>query len=198
MVVALIARIRRRIQRLLGISAVDPRVSVGVGTYGVGEKTVLLFRDDDRVVVGKYCSVAYGVTIVASGEHNYRGVANFPFAAVFSGDVDRDTFSKGPVRIGNDVWIGANATILSGVTIGDGAVVAAGAVVAESVPPYAIVGGVPACVIKYRFPAETVEHLLRVCWWDWSPEQIDKNMGLFYLPVDEFLSNTAVAEKIND
>ena len=195
MVSALIARIRRLIRRLLGISAVDPRVSVGVGTYGVGEQTVLLFRDDDRVVIGKYCSVAYGVTIVASGEHNYRGVANFPFAAVFQGDVNRDTFSKGPVRIGNDVWIGANVTILSGVTIGDGAVVAAGSVVTEPVPPFAIVGGVPASVIKYRFPVETIERLLRVGWWNWRPEQIEQNMNLFYLPVDEFLSNAIVVEE---
>lgn len=188
------ARLRRKIRRLLRGAAVDPRVSIGVGTYGVGEQTVLLFRNDDRVVIGKYCSVAYGVTIVASGEHNYRGVSNFPFAAVLKGDVDRDTFSKGPVRIGNDVWIGANATILSGVTIGDGAVVAAGSVVTEPVPPFAIVGGVPAVVIKYRFPAETIERLLRVGWWDWNPEQIKRNMDLFYLPVDEFLSKAVVVE----
>jgi len=194
MVSALFARLRRWLRRLLGGATVDPRVSVGVGTYGVGEQTVLLFRNDDRVVIGKYCSMAYGVTIVASGEHNYRGVANFPFAAVLKGDVDRDTFSKGSVRIGNDVWIGANATILSGVTIGDGAVVAAGSVVTEPVPPFAIVGGVPASIIKYRFQAETIERLLRVCWWNWSPEQIEQNMNLFYLPVDEFLSNAIVVE----
>lgn len=192
---ALFTRLRRWIRRLLGSSAVDPRISIGLGTYGVGEQTVLLFRDDDRVLIGKYCSVAYGVTIVASGEHNYRGVANFPFAAVLKGDVDRDTFSKGPVRVGNDVWIGANATILSGVAIGDGAVVAAGAVVTESVPPYAIVGGVPAKIIKYRFPVETIERLLRLSWWNWRPERIEQNMSLFYLPVDEFLSRAEAVEK---
>lgn len=126
------------------------------------------------------CSVAYGVTIVASGEHSYRGVSNFPFAAVLKGDVDRDTLSKGPVWIGNDVWIGANATILSGVTIGDGAVVAAGRLT-ESVPPFAVVGGVPA-VHQDRFPAETIERLLRVGWWDWNPEDIKRNMDMFYLP----------------
>lgn len=192
---AVAVRIRRLFKRLVGVSTLDPRISIGYGTYGVGEKTALLFRDDDRVVIGKYCSVAYGVTIVASGEHNYRGVANFPFAAVLKGDVDRDTFSKGSVRVGNDVWIGANATILSGVTIGDGAVVAAGSVVAESVPPYAIVGGVPAKIIKYRFPVETIERLLQLGWWNWSPDTIEKNMSLFYLPVDEFLSGAEAVEK---
>jgi acetyltransferase-like isoleucine patch superfamily enzyme len=191
----LFAKLRRWIRRLLGTSAVDPRVAIGLGTYGVGEQTVLLFRDDDRVVIGKYCSVAYGVTIVASGEHNYRGVANFPFAAVLKGNVDQDTFSKGPVRVGNDVWIGANATILSGVTIGDGAVVAAGSVVTESVPPYAIVGGVPAKIIKYRFPVETIERLIQLGWWNWRPEIIEQNMSLFYLPVDQFLSGAEAVEK---
>lgn len=189
---SIFSRLWRWGRRLRGVSIIDPRVSVGVGTYGLGERTVLLFRHDDRVVIGKYCSVAYGVTIVASGEHNYRGVANYPFAAVFKGDIDRDTFSKGPVQIGNDVWIGANATILSGVTVGDGAVVAAGSVVTEHVPPYAVVGGIPARVIKFRFAAETIECLLRVAWWDWSPETIQRNMDLFYMPVDAFLSKAIV------
>jgi chloramphenicol O-acetyltransferase type B len=193
--ISVFSRLRRLIKRLLGIIAIDPRVSVGLGTYGVGEQTVLLFRDDDRVVIGKYCSVAYGVIIIASGEHNYRGIANFPMAAKLKGDVDRDTISKGPVRIGNDVWIGANATILSGVTIGDGAVIAAASVVTKSVPPFAIVGGVPARIIRYRFAPETIERLLRVRWWDWSPEKIERNMDLFYLPVEEFLRNPAVVER---
>lgn len=195
---AIVARLLRRLKRLVLGATLDPRVSVGHGTYGVGERTVLLFRDDDRVQIGKYCSVAYGVTIVASGEHNYSGVANFPFAAVLNQDIDRDTFSKGPVRIGNDVWLGANATILSGVTIGDGAVVAAGAVVTESVPPYAIVGGVPAGVIKYRFEARAIESLLHVAWWNWSPDRIRENMDLFYLPVDAFLSKAIEMNKVND
>lgn len=191
----LFPRIRRWVRRFLGIQSIDPRVTIGTGTYGVGEKTVLLFRDDDRVVIGKYCSIAFGVTVVASGEHNYKGIANFPLAAVLQGDVDRDTFSKGTVRIGNDVWIGANATILSGVEIGDGAVIAAGAVVTESVPPYAIAGGVPARVIKYRFPAETIEHLLRIRWWDWPADRISQDMEWFYLPVDEFLHRADVVGK---
>ena len=195
---AVVVRLQRRIKRLLGLPMLDSRISVGHGTYGIGEKTVLLFREDDRVKIGKYCSVAFGVTIIASGEHNYSGVANYPFAAMLYEDADRDTFSKGQVRIGNDVWLGANATILSGVTIGDGAVVAAGAVVTESVPPYAIVGGVPARVIKYRFAAEAIESMLRIAWWNWSPECIRENMELFYLPLDVFLSKASEKIKTND
>lgn len=86
------------------------------------------------------------------------------------------------VIVGNDVWIGAGAVILPGVEVGDGAVIAAGAVVAEYVPPYAIVGGVPAKVIKYRFPGEMIEQLLKIRWWDWTQEEIDSNIELFYEP----------------
>ena len=187
--------LRRRIRLLLGQSPLDSRVDVGHGTYGVGEKTVLLFRDEDRVKIGMYCSFGYGVTIVASGEHNYRRVSNYPFAAVLEKNVNRDTLSKGSICIGNDVWLGANCTILSGVTIGNGAVVAAGAVVTESVPPYAIVGGVPARVIKFRFTPEIIAGLIRVAWWDWHPQRIRENMAWFYLPVEEFLQKSTQNKK---
>lgn len=170
----------------------DPRVTVGDGTYGVGTKTILLFKDDDRVTIGKYCSIAYGATIIASGEHNYRRVANYPFAARLNGNIDLDTLSKGSVHIGNDVWLGANSTVLSGVTVGDGAVVAAGAVVTRSVPAYAIVGGVPARIIKYRFSPEIIEALLQISWWNWSSKRIEANQDLFYLPIDEFINHTFI------
>ncbi|MEW5726856.1 MAG: DapH/DapD/GlmU-related protein, partial [Pseudomonadota bacterium] len=92
-----------------------------------------------------------------------------------------------PVRIGNDVWIGAAAMILDGVTIGDGAVVAAGAVVTREVPPYAIVGGNPAKVIRYRFPPEIVEELQRIAWWDWPDRRIKDFEPFFYGPIQSFL-----------
>lgn len=193
-----ILRIRYWAKRILGITQLDSRIMVGTATYGVGEKTVLLFRSDDRVTIGSYCSLAYGVTIVASGEHNYRGVANFPFAAVHRGEVDRDTLKKGEVIIGNDVWIGAKATILSGVNVGDGAVIAAGAVVCRDVPPYAIVGGVPARLIKYRFSEDIRNVLLEVGWWNWTPEVIARNIDLFYLPIEEFIVRVTKQEIGND
>jgi acetyltransferase-like isoleucine patch superfamily enzyme len=184
----LLRLIRRKYNFLAGIVEIDNRLSIGLNTYGVGEHTVLLFRDDDRVEIGKYCSIAYGVTIVASGEHNYRAVANYPFYARFIGDGNRDTYSNGPVRIGNDVWIGAKAIILSGVAVGDGAVIAAGAVVVADVLPYSIVGGVPARVIKYRFRPEVIQRLLEIRWWDWEPEFVRKNIELFYSDVDAFIT----------
>ena len=89
------------------------------------------------------------------------------------------------VEIGNDVWIGANVIILPGVKIGDGAVLAAGAVVTKDVEPYAIVGGVPAKVSRYRFDQEMIEAFLRIKWWEWSVEKIEENIELFYQP-EEF------------
>lgn len=98
-----------------------------------------------------------------------------------------DEINKHRVVIGNDVWIGARATLLAGVSVGDGAVIAAGAVVTKDVPPYAIVGGVPAKVIRYRFPEETVKSIWESQWWNWPEEYIEQNADRF-LKVDVFLA----------
>lgn len=178
----------RKIRALVRPSKIDGRVVVGSYTYGVTPSTVLLFRESDRVFIGKYCSFAYDVKIIASGEHNYNAVANFPFYAHFlNHGGERDTFTKGVVRVGNDVWVGARAIILSGVEIGDGAVIAAGAVVTKSVPPYAIVGGVPARLIKYRFSEKVIQELLKLEWWNWSDAVIKNNIEDFYIDVNEFI-----------
>lgn len=92
-----------------------------------------------------------------------------------------------PVTIGNDVWIGANVCIMPGVSIGDGAVVAAGAVVCHDVEPYSIVGGVPACHIRYRFSKEQIVKFMKIKWWDWPHEVIENNIELLYQP-EKFLS----------
>lgn len=190
-------RIRRKILLMVGKSTLDPRIQVGAFTYGLSESRVLLFRKKDKVIFGKYCSIAYGATFVASGEHNYRAVANYPFHAKHFGDDEKDTLTKGHIVIGNDVWIGANATILSGVNIGDGAVIAAGAVVVSNVPPYAIAGGVPARIIKYRFSPEIIEALLRIRWWDWDPLIWQTHMDVFYTDVESFVRSPWVLAQQN-
>ena len=168
--------------------SIDKRVSIGKFTYGLTNHSFLLFKSTDKVFVGKYCSFAQGILIIASGEHNYRAVSNFPFYAHYlCHGADKDTFSKGEVYIGNDVWVGARAVILSGVTIGDGAVIAAGSVVTKDVPPYAIVGGVPARLIKYRFSTEIIINLMKIKWWEWNDKVVYKNIDNFYLDINDFL-----------
>ena len=85
-------------------------------------------------------------------------------------------------EIGNDVWIGTNVFLLAGVKIGDGAIIGAGAIVTHDVEPYAVVGGVPAKVIRYRYPKWMIESFMRIQWWDWSLEKIEENIELFYQP----------------
>ena len=91
-------------------------------------------------------------------------------------DITKAWDNKGDIVVGNDVWIGYEAVILAGVTIGDGAIIGARAVVTKDVPPYTIVGGVPAKQIRKRFNEETIDTLLKLKWWDWSKERIAKNI----------------------
>lgn len=141
----------------------------GVGTYG---KPKILFESDANLEIGKFCSIADNVTILLGGEHKLDTISSFPFS------LEKNRFSKGDVIIGNDVWIGYGATILSGVSIGDGAVIAANSIVTKDVEPYAIVGGVPAKTIKYRFDEKTIDKLLKLKWWNLDIPTIYENRHL--------------------
>jgi virginiamycin A acetyltransferase len=136
-----------------------------------------LFPDGpDRLVIGKFCQIAHGVTfITAAANHRYDGFSTYPFA-VFDGGFgwDRPSLpSPGPdTMIGNDVWIGREATILPGAEIGDGVIVGAKAVVAGRVEPYSVVVGNPARVVRKRFPEPVIRTLLALAWWTWPIEKI--------------------------
>lgn len=155
------------------------RVSVGNGTYGT--INVIQFDNNSKgnLKIGNYCSIAPDVSFVIDGEHNYKLISTYPFKQRYLGGKDVSE-SKGDIVIGDDVWIGYRATILSGVKIGQGAIIAAGAVVTKDVPPYAIVGGVPAKVIKYRFEPEMIEELLKIDYGKLSKEDIEKHIDDLY------------------
>lgn len=132
----------------------------------------------DKLIIGKFCSIAHGARfIMNSANHTLKSLSTYPFP-IFGHEWDEtmpvaETWdNKGDIQIGNDVWIGYEAVILAGVTIGDGAIIGTRAVVTKDVPPYAIVGGVPAKLIKKRFDDPTIEALLKLQWWDWPVEKI--------------------------
>jgi acetyltransferase-like isoleucine patch superfamily enzyme len=160
------------------VAAIEAGIaSVGRHTYGKAEVT----RHDYTTTlhIGSFCSMADGVTFVLGGEHHPEWVTTSPLRILLhlpGAGQDGQPRSKGPIVVGNDVWIGRGALILSGVSIGDGAVVGAGAVVVRDVPAYAIVVGNPARIVRHRFDAETRERLLRTGWWNWPDEVIAANV----------------------
>ena len=137
----------------------------------------------DRLTIGKFCSIACGAKFLFnSANHTLGSLSTYPFPLFYEEwglsrrDVADAWDNKGDIVIGNDVWIGYEAVILAGVTIGDGAVVGARAVVTRDVPPYTIVGGVPARPIRKRFSEASISALLEMRWWDWPRERIARNL----------------------
>lgn len=132
------------------------------------------------ISIGSFCSVARG-TFFYEPTHDYSRCTSYYIHHHFFGEKTReaDVVSKGPIIVGNDVWIGAQTIILSGVKIGHGAVIASNSVVSEDIPPYAIVGGTPAKIIKYRFDEPIIKRMLEIEWWNWSFDRIKKNKQLF-------------------
>lgn len=134
------------------------KVSVGRYTYGP-IKALSFGNKNEKLIIGSFCSIAKETTFLLGGSHSYQTISTYPLAVKWFGE---ETPSNGPIIVDDDVWIGYRATILSGVHIGQGAIIAAGAVVTKDVPPYSIVGGVPARIIKYRFNSETIKLLMHL------------------------------------
>ncbi len=138
----------------------------------------------DKLKIGKFCSIACGAKFLfTSANHAMRPLSTYTFPIFFEewgldvSEIRSAWDNKGDIVVGNDVWIGYEAVILSGVTIGDGAIVGARAVVTRDVPPYTIVGGVPAKPIRKRFDDETIEKLLCLRWWDWDERAISRGLS---------------------
>lgn len=139
--------------------------------------------------IGKYCSIAEGATFFTNAEHHIDWASTYPFvhcANVWTelADLPGHPLTYGDITVGNDVWIGAGAMIRSGVSIGHGAVVAMGAVVTQDVPAYAVVGGVPAKLLRYRFAPEIITRLEKLAWWHWPLDQVRRHARLLNCPMD--------------
>lgn len=170
----------------------DPNIIVGdytmyndfVSSPLLFEKNNVLYHypvNNDRLIIGKFCSIACGAKFIfTSANHTLRSLSTYPFPIFFEEwglDINQIASAwdnKGDIVIGNDVWIGYEAVILSGVHIGDGAIIGTRAVVTKDIPPYTIVGGVPAREIRKRFDEETINQLRQIQWWNWPYDKIKK------------------------
>ena len=168
----------------------NPNILVGDYTYYDDFKDVHNFEKNvkyhfdfvgDKLIIGKFCQIASGVTFIMNGaNHLQDSVSTFPFA-IFGEDwkdaMEGKSYpTKGDTEIGNDVWIGFDATIMPGVKIGDGAIIGSKSVVTKDVEPYSIVGGNPAKLIRKRFSDEKIAELLEMKWWDWPVDKITANL----------------------
>jgi len=168
----------------------NPNIIVGDYTYYDDFENVENFEKNvkyhfnfvgDKLIIGKFCMIASDVKFIMNGaNHLTNALTTYPFAIFGHGWENamegKHYPHKGDIHIGNDVWIGYNATIMAGVTIGDGAIIATNATVIKDVEPYSIVGGNPASLIKKRFSDEVIEKLLKLKWWDWNIEKITRNV----------------------
>ncbi len=175
----------------LGNLDLPPNVAVGAYSYYDDPAGPQAFLDNilyhfaflgDRLVIGRFCAIATGVRFLMNGgNHRLDAPSTYPFLVFGGAWAAYDPAGKFPNRgdtvIGNDVWLGYDATVLPGVTIGDGAVVAAGSVVSADVPPYAIVAGNPARVVRMRFSGTEIARLRAIAWWDWDAARITRHLG---------------------
>ncbi len=164
----------------------NPNIIVGDYTYYDDFEDVYNFEKNvkyhfdfigDQLIIGKFCMIASGAQFIMNGgNHLSDAISAYPFAIFghgWEGAMEGKTYPhKGNTVIGNDVWIGHNATIMPGLTIGDGAIIATNATVTKDVPPYAIMGGNPARVLRKRFSDEQIEVLLQIQWWNWDIQKI--------------------------
>lgn len=164
-------------------------VQVGKYTYGIEHISILHWDNPANidVCIGRFTSISYGLKIFTGGNHRTDWITTYPFGHIppssdYIEPISGHPAPSQPVRIGNDVWIGRDVTIMSGVEIGDGAVIAANSHVVNNVPPYAIVGGNPAKLIKFRFTEQRIKEILNMRWWDWSDEKIFQSIDTLCSP----------------
>ena len=151
-----------------------------VGKYSYGIININWNSTISRIHIGNWCSIAPHVTFVINSEHLTDALSTYPFRVKLLGDRIPEAGTKGDINICDDVWIGYGATILDGVTVGQGAIIASGAIVTKDVPPYAIVGGVPASIIRYRYDNDIVELMRQIDWSLVDEEFVREHIDLLY------------------
>ena len=187
----------------------SPKIEVGEYTYynayknadeatAFETRNVLYTAGPERLIIGRFCAIASGARfLMSSANHPMLGSTAFPFF-IFGGDWLERTAdllpqipSRGDTVIGNDIWIGRDAIIMPGVSVGDGAIIGAGAVVASDVPPYGIVVGNPARLIRRRFSDEDITRLLDIAWWNWPIETITEHIRTIWAGTPSELAQVA-------
>ncbi|NBC05433.1 MAG: chloramphenicol acetyltransferase [Bacteroidetes bacterium] len=170
----------------------NPNIIVGDYTYYDDFEDVQNFEKNvkyhfdfvgDKLIIGKFCMIASDVTFIMNGaNHLTNSISTYPFEIFGNGwekAMEGKTYPiKGDTVIGNDVWIGYNATIMPGVQVGDGAIIATNSTVVKDVDPYTVVGGDPAKEIRKRFSDKNIEKLLEIEWWNWEIEKITENLPI--------------------
>ena len=175
-------------------------VQVGNGSYGMLHIQSLFEQEGEKLSIGNFVSIAPGSQFLLGVNHQTQTLTTYPLYSRLIEASNKDALNNGPIIIEDEVWIGTNAIIMSGVTIGKCAMVAAGAVVTKDVPPYAIVGGVPAKIIRYKFSEEIIKILSPIYLNDLSTDFLKNNIDFFYKDIEtteDALALVALIQKNN-
>ncbi len=167
---------------------------VTIGNYTYGDINVRMFGTTGNLQIGNFCSIAGNVKFILCADHPVNHISTYPFRVKCLKTDIWESVSKGNIIVRDDVWICENALVLSGVKIGQGAVVAAGAVVVDDVPPYAIVAGVPAKIVRYRFSSDIIDELIRIDFGKIRKEDIEMHINDLY----EVIENNSDAERLTE
>ena len=165
-------------------SSIFPKDIVKVGKYTYGELNIITSSNQSKLFIKNFVSIAKNVTFLLDSEHDIHNVSLFPYKVRMLQSTSSEALSKGDTIVDDDAWIGFGATIMSGVHIGQGAVIAAGAVVTKDVPPYSVVGGVPAKVIKYRFSDKLISEMIKIDYSNLTEEMVREHLQDLYCKVN--------------
>ena len=167
------------------VGNVFPLDLVSIGNFSYGTLNVSSWGNKaEGLKIGSFVSIADGVKFILGGNHSFDSILTYPFKVKILGQKS-EALTKGVISIGDDVWIGMDSMILSGISIGRGAIIAARSLITKDVPPYAIVGGNPARIIKYRFDDETINKLLEIDFSLFDKEFIEKKINLLYTKLND-------------